>query len=259
MSSPKLDVMNAPPPVSDDFALFLDFDGTLVEIAPTPDAVSPSPSMIGHLRHLIDHLDGAVAIVSGRPIHEIDAFLAPLRLPCAGLHGLETRFLPDDEVVRTPVGPELATLKAALEGSGLLGRGVSIEDKGAALAVHYRIAPDCERAVVEVMEEAVGALPDLHLIHGKMVVEAKPAHRDKGWAVSRFMEMAPFRGRTPVFIGDDVTDEDGLRAVEAVGGFGIKVGEADSCARFRISDVAGVHDWLALDISSHVHRRSPSE
>ncbi|WP_349358362.1 trehalose-phosphatase [Stappia sp.] len=247
--------MNAPPPVSDDFALFLDFDGTLVDIAPTPDAVLVDRRLLGHLQRVLDHLDGAVAVVSGRPIHEIDDYLAPLALPCAGLHGLETRLHPDEPVEAAPVGPELSALKAALSGSGLLGRGVSIEDKGAAIAVHYRIAPDCEAAVLDVMREAIAGLPDLHLVRGKMVVEAKPAYRDKGWAVRSFMERRPFRGRTPVFLGDDVTDEDGIDAAQAMGGFGIKVGEAESAARFRLADVAEVHRWLSRDLPAHAHPR----
>lgn len=249
--------MNAPPPVSDDLALFLDFDGTLVEIARTPDAVETEARMIVCLERLVGHLDGAVAIVSGRPIHEIDAYLTPLSLPCAGLHGLETRLHPDAGIERAPVGPELETLKAALSGSGLLGRGVSIEDKGAAIAVHYRIAPDCEEAVFEVMSGAVADLPDLHLVRGKMVVEAKPAYRDKGWAVASFMDIEPFSGRTPVFVGDDVTDEDGIRVAEAMGGFGIKVGRDESLARFRLPDVESVADWLALDLPAHATARKP--
>jgi len=250
--------MNAPPPVSDDMALFLDFDGTLVEIARTPGAVEASGAMIACLEGIVAHLGGALAIVSGRPIHEIDHYLAPLRLPCAGLHGLETRLHPDEEIERAPVGPEIEALKAALAGSGLLGRGVSIEDKGAAIAVHYRIAPDCEATVVEVMQAAIADLPDLHLVRGKMVVEAKPAYRDKGWAVETFMDLAPFRGRTPVFVGDDVTDEDGIRAAESVGGFGVKVGTAESLARFRVSDVAGVRDWLALGLPAKALARTRS-
>lgn len=249
--------MNAPPPVTDDIALFLDFDGTLVEIARTPDAVEAGRATIACLEGLVEHLGGALAIVSGRPIHEIDHYLAPLRLPCAGLHGLETRLHPDEDVVRAPVAPEIEELKAALAGSGLLGRGVSIEDKGPAIAVHYRIAPDCEHAVLEVMQAAVAELPDLHLVHGKMVVEAKPAFRDKGWAVATFMDLHPFRGRTPVFVGDDVTDEDGIRAAESVGGFGVKVGAADSLARFRVGDVKGVRDWLALGLPAKVLARTP--
>lgn len=245
--------MITPPPVSDDLALFLDFDGTLVDIAPTPGAVRPGKSLVATLERLTTHLGGAVAIVSGRPIGEIDGFLAPLQLPAAGLHGLQTRFHAEDEIDSAPVGPELAILKAALAGSGLTGRGVSIEDKGAALAVHYRIAPDCEEAVLEVMQDAISELPDLHLVRGKMVVEAKPAYRDKGWAVTTFMDRPPFAGRTPVFVGDDTTDEDGIRATEAIGGFGIKVGGAESLARFRLADVADVHRWLAGGLPSHVH------
>ncbi|WP_208976902.1 trehalose-phosphatase [Stappia sp. ES.058] len=251
--------MNMPPPVSDDFALFLDFDGTLVDIAPTPDGVRTANGLVDTLAGLMTQLGGAVAIVSGRPIREIDGFLDPLTLPAAGLHGLQTRFHSEDEIEGAPVGPELAILKAALSGSGLIGRGVSIEDKGAALAVHYRIAPDCEQAVLEVMQDAISELPDLHLVHGKMVVEAKPAYRDKGWAVTTFMERAPFAGRTPVFVGDDTTDEDGIRITEAIGGFGIKVGDAESLARFRIADVEGVHRWLAGGVPSHAHPKRNRE
>ncbi|MCA1298364.1 trehalose-phosphatase [Stappia indica] len=247
--------MYAPPPASDDLALFLDFDGTLVEIAETPDAIETEAALIGSLQRLITRLDGALAIVSGRPIAEIDRYLRPLNLPCAGLHGLEARLFPGMPVERAPVRPELETLKAALAGSGLLGRGVSLEDKGAALAVHFRIAPDCEPLVWQVMSEAICDLPDLHLVRGKMVVEAKPAHRDKGWALEAFMERPPFCGRTPVFVGDDITDEDGIRAAEAIGGFGIKVGEGGSLARFRLRNVADVHRWLAQDMPASLHRR----
>ncbi|MAA97822.1 MAG: trehalose-phosphatase [Stappia sp.] len=248
--------MNAPPPVADDFALFLDFDGTLVEIAPTPTSIDIAPSLAGHLKRLERRLAGALALVSGRSIRELDDFLDPLDLPAAGLHGLETRFRAGEPAEPAPVGPEIAMLKEALSGSGLLSRGVTLEDKGAALAVHYRIAPDCEEAVMEVMRQVLEGLPDLHLVRGKMVVEAKPAYRDKGWAVSRFMEMDPFRGRTPVFVGDDVTDEDGIRMAQALGGFGIKIGDGHSEARFRLAGVKEVHAWLEETVSARA--RPPS-
>lgn len=252
--------MNAPPPVADDFALFLDFDATLVEIAATASTVAPAPGLVhdlvDDLLRIEEFLGGALALVSGRPIRELDGLLAPLALAAAGLDGLETRWRRDAAPERAPVGPELGILKAALAGSGLLARGVTLEDKGGALAVHYRFAPDCEPAVLEVMRQAIGDLPDLDLVLGGMVAEARPAQRDKGFAVRQFMERAPFAGRTPVFVGDDPTDEDGIRAAQALGGFGVKVGEGDGAARFRLADVAAVHFWLVAALDASVLRRT---
>ncbi|WP_417688695.1 trehalose-phosphatase [Roseibium sp.] len=226
-------------------ALFLDFDGTLAELAPRPEDVRVSPEMISALGRVQSQLSGAVAVVSGRPIEQIDRFLSPLHLPAAGLHGLEHRLVPNAGIERDQPSPDIAALKNLLNTSDLVKRGAFIEDKGPAVAVHYRSVPELEADVLATMSEAVKALPALHLVHGKMVVEAKPFTSDKGFAVRTFMKNGTFAGRLPVFVGDDVTDEDGIAAAQELGGIGIKVGEGDTCARHRLENVAAVNEWLA--------------
>ena len=233
------------PQLEPDMALFLDFDGTLAELAPRPEDVQVSDTVIASLTRLQTSLSGAVAVISGRPIEQIDDFLAPLHLPAAGLHGLEHRFTVGTDVVRDAPSPDIRALKGLLKASPLLDKGVLIEDKGPAVAVHFRAVPELEDDVVSFMQEALEPLQALHLVHGKMVVEAKPYTSDKGFAVRSFLERAPFEGRRPVFIGDDVTDEDGIAAAQDLGGLGIKVGEGDSRALYRLENVAAVHKWLS--------------
>ncbi len=240
--------MSEPPALATDMAVFLDFDGTLVEIAPSPEMVRPEPCLVPLLIRRLDDLNGALGIVSGRPLAEIDRLLDPLRFPGAGLHGLEYRTSSDAAIERIDIGSEITVLRGRLAASGLTGAGLQIEDKGSALAVHYRRVPELGMALREHMEAAIDDLPDLHLIDGKMVVEAKPRLSDKGKMVEAFMRFPPFAGRVPVFIGDDTTDEDGMRAAAALGGFGIKVGSGASVGTYRLQDVAAVHRWLAAGV-----------
>lgn len=237
-------MMNVPP-LEPDMALFLDFDGTLVELAPRPEDVRVADGLVASLSRLSARLDGALALVSGRPIAEIDRFLAPLNCTAAGLHGHERRAYQEEFVQRAEPTADIRALKGVVKSSALLKNGVTLEDKGATIAVHFRDAPEREAQVSELMSEALRALPALHLVRGKMVLEAKPHGCDKGTSVLTFLKEAPFAGRRPVFIGDDVTDEDGIAAVQDAGGIGIKVGPGESCARYRLDDVAAVHHWLA--------------
>lgn len=240
-------------------ALFLDFDGTLVELAPRPQDVYVDPALSDVLLDLQGLLDGAVAVVTGRPIVQVDAFLQPVRLPAAGLHGLEQRDAPGGEIVSSPPDNQITRLAHHIAGSGLLERGVSLEDKGPALALHYRSVPELEGDVIDFLTRTLSLLPDLHMVHGKMVAEAKPKGRDKGTALRDFMEEPPFAGRRPVFIGDDVTDEDGLSAAIAAGGFGIKVGEGPTCAGFRLANVTAVLEWLRAGRDAMMDERQPQE
>ncbi|MBJ3778406.1 trehalose-phosphatase [Acuticoccus mangrovi] len=232
------------PPVPATPALFLDFDGTLVDIADRPDGIHVAPSLPGLIERLLAATGGAVAVVTGRKVEDIDGFLK-VPVAAAGMHGLEIRPAPGAAIETAPPPPEIAVLRGRILGWPILGGGVTMEDKGAGLAVHYRAAPDMEAAVKAAMHETIADLPALHFIPGKMVVEAKGKGFDKGAAVRTFMTHAPFVGRTPIFIGDDVTDEDGMRAATALGGFGIKVGEGDTDAAYRLPDVPSVHDWLS--------------
>ena len=227
------------------WALFLDFDGTLVDLAATPDAVLVPPKLRGILSGCVAAFDGAVAIVSGRPIAALDALLDPLRLPAAGLHGLEQR-MHDGTVERAARrGRELGELRARFLSLAREDTRLIVEDKGSSLGLHYRRAPEREHELRELVTSAAAHHDGHHVMHGKMVLEVRPAHADKGTAVARFMESAPFVGRMPVFAGDDVTDEDGFRAVNHRGGISVKVGTGKTEATYRIGNVAALHDWLA--------------
>ena len=242
----------APPPhpAGTAWALFLDFDGTLVDIAMTPDAVVVPSKLRATLSACVEAFDGAVAIVSGRPIAALDALLDPLRLPAAGLHGLELR-MPDgtlEEVARRTAG--LAELRARFHSLVREDARLVVEDKGSSLSLHFRRAPERERELRELATGAATRYNGHHVMHGKMVLEVRPTHADKGTAVARFLETHPFSGRTPVFAGDDVTDEDGFAAVNRLGGISVKVGEGESAAACRVPDVAALRDWLAAIASA---------
>jgi trehalose 6-phosphate phosphatase len=234
------------PRPANDWALFLDFDGTLAEIAERPDEVSVHPPLPSTLAAVSGALDGALAIVSGRPLLQIDALLAPLTLPVAGLHGLERRDA-GGHVVRAdaPAG-ELKSARRALADFVRGAPGLVLEDKGLTLALHFRQAPErcveCRRAVDRVLANGSGAL---HLLEGKMVYEIKPAAIDKGRAIAAFLGEPPFAGRVPVFAGDDVTDEDGFALVNGRGGVSIRVGDGTATrAGWRAASVGEFLDWL---------------
>jgi trehalose 6-phosphate phosphatase len=222
-------------------AIFTDFDGTLVEIADTPDAVSVPETLAQQLAHAVRELDSAFAVLTGREIADIDRYLAPLHLPIAGAHGTQRRRA--DGVVET-ADPAviLAAEEIAQAVSPLVVSNPSLllETKEGAVALHYRQAPELEAAVRIAMEEAVHSVTDFTLVEGKMVLEARPRAVSKGEALRAFMREEPFLGRTPIFIGDDVTDEDGFIAAQDLGGVGIKLGEGNTAARMRIANVASV-------------------
>jgi trehalose 6-phosphate phosphatase len=226
-------------------ALFLDFDGTLVDIAPRPESVQVDAALPGRLAAVHARLDGALAVLSGRPIADIDRMLAPLRLTAAGVHGLEVRDDPAGPVVTAEATGALAAVRAVLAAAGMPGAGVQVEDKRVAVAVHYRNAPERGPMVQALLADVVALHPSLHLVAGKMVVEVKPAGVDKGTALMNFLARPPFLHRMPVMIGDDVTDEDGFRAALAAGGRAIKVGPGASLAPERLPDVAAVHALVA--------------
>jgi trehalose 6-phosphate phosphatase len=225
-------------------ALFLDFDGTLVAIADRPDNVVLEPATREALLALKDLLDGAVAIVTGRDIAVIDAFLAPLELPIAGVHGATRR----DANGNIHLPPRNGALETAIEAgvAPLLAEhpGLLLERKHGSLALHYRAHPELEAQCQDAMQNAVNSLDDVMLKRGKMVIEAKSVAGDKGTAIAAFMAEAPFDGRTPLFAGDDVTDEDAFRAVNAMGGVTIKIGPGPTEASFRAADRTGFLSWL---------------
>jgi trehalose 6-phosphate phosphatase len=229
-------------------ALFLDVDGTLLEIAASPREVSVSHDLRERLRALSLAAGGAVALVSGRAIADLDSLFAPLTLPSAGLHGFEHRGLCGGCRRRAP--PSAAALTTARDAMLQLARrhaGLLVEDKQFALALHYRGAPQLENTVVTAMRDIAALVADeLELQRGKMVVELRPAGATKAQAVAAFLEEAPFAGRLAVFIGDDLTDEPAFELVNRLGGLSVVVNAArPSAARARLPDVASVHAWLA--------------
>lgn len=240
-----------PPPFTADWALFLDVDGTLLELAARPDQVVVRPGLIRLLDALQRAAGGAVALISGRAISDLDRLFEPLRLPSAGQHGIERRG--GDGRLHRHHGLEdkLHGVRARLAQLAADHPGLIIEDKGFSLAVHYRGAPQLEALVYRFLEECMPGLEeDFRLQQGKMICEIRPGGRDKGMAVAEFMQEPPFRRRTPVFIGDDVTDEDGFRTVNAMHGHAIKVGAGTTAAAWRLADSAAVlamlEAWLSF-------------
>jgi len=224
-------------------ALFLDFDGTLVDIVERPEAVSVEPGLVELLASLQRQLGGALAIVSGRPLAQIDAFLAPLALPAAGVHGTERRRA-DGVLQHLPVDAIDDELAAPLQALADAHPGVLLERKTGSLALHYRLAPQCEALCLAAARRIVDTTAGLALLHGKCVAEIKSALVGKGRAIDAFLAEPPFIGRHAVFAGDDTTDEAGFAAVQARGGIGIKVGEGPSLAQQRLLSPAAMRDWL---------------
>ncbi len=228
----------------DQYALFLDFDGTLVAIADRPDDVRLDPETRVALADLNVLLKGALAIVTGREIAVVDRFLAPLRLSVAGVHGLMRR----DARGRTWTSPFDAGLPEAIEKAvlPLLQKypGLLVERKFGAVALHYRDHPELEQASIAALEDVVCDLKETEIKRGKMVVELKAVGGNKGAAVADFLKEEPFAGRQAVFAGDDVTDEDAFVFVNARGGISIKVGPGATSAAYRTSGTAAFTEWL---------------
>lgn len=228
-----------------DAAFFFDVDGTLAPLQPTPELVTIPADVCHNLQLLFQKSGGAVAIISGRPLIQIDQLLAPALLPAAGIHGAERR---DNHGVidRMMPGTELLAEAEKLLKQGIAGLpGVRLEKKGIAFALHYRQATQFAGQAEMLAREVVSQLPTLTLVTGKCVVELKPANVDKGKAVEQFMQSPPFHGRIPVFLGDDLTDERGFSTVNDMGGISVKIGKGQSQARYRLENTAGVHQWLA--------------
>lgn len=236
----------SPPPLSSDVALFLDFDGTLAEIAPTPDAVQVADDLSELLQCVAWRLNGALAIVSGRPIATIDRFIEDAVPAVAGISGAERRSA-SRHVHRIDMdSTTLDRAREILTQFATSRPGVLVEDKGVSLALHYRLAPAHADACRELIEAcARSSSGRLERMEGKMVAELKPAGVSKAATVLAFMNEPPFAGRRPVYVGDDQVDEDAFAVVAKTNGFSIIVGtRTPTAATMRLESVNDVHGWL---------------
>jgi len=247
----------APPPFAPDWALFLDVDGTMLDFADAPDAVHVAPELLDALASLQRTLNGAVALVSGRTLQQLDTLFAPLQLPAAGLHGLQRRGA--DAAAPPADAPEpLRRLRDDAEALVAQFPGARVEDKGPTLALHWRGNPDAAPTLRALAEAALPSLPDYRLQPGNQVIELRPAGADKGAAIDAMLEAEPFRARRPVFIGDDHTDEHGFEIVLARGGVAVLVGDRrPSVARHGLRDPDAVRAWL-LDAAQAPQPETPS-
>jgi trehalose 6-phosphate phosphatase len=209
---------------SDDYALFLDIDGTLLDLADTPDGIVVPERLPSQLDTLAQRLGGALALITGRALAYADQLFAPYRFPIAGLHGAELRQA-DGDTARAETTPEFEQLKSDLRAATVDLDGVLIEDKGAAVAAHYRRTPERQPELEPLMGAFLArAGENWTLQRGKMVLEIRPSSADKGRAIDTFLSRPPFSGRRPIAIGDDITDEAMFHVANRHNGYSIRVG-----------------------------------
>ncbi|MCD0420547.1 trehalose-phosphatase [Rubrivivax sp. JA1024] len=234
-------------PQLDQCALLLDIDGTLLDMAPTPREVWVPPELEQTLRSLLVRTSGALALVSGRSINDIDLIFAPMRLPAVGGHGAEMRLSGGGEAVATHAPPLDPELKSRLAAIARISPGILLEDKGYSLALHYRLAPHTEKAIYESVAAIRAENPDapLEVLPGKSVCEIKHSGFTKATGVVELMKHAPFEGRRPVFIGDDVTDETVFAIMPELNGVAFSVGRHSDLTAGRFDQPSDVRDWLA--------------
>jgi trehalose 6-phosphate phosphatase len=228
-------------------AILLDIDGTLLDLAPTPREVWVPPELAGTLRALHHRTGGALALVSGRSINDIDLIFAPDLFPAIGGHGAEMRLSADGEAEATRAPPIDKELKRRLAAVAKLSPGILLEDKGYSLALHYRLAPHAEKAIYEAVALIRADLPNapIEVLPGKCVCEIKQAGFDKASGVRELMRQAPFKGRRPIFIGDDVTDESVFAIMPDLGGLAFSVGRRAQGVAGHFDEPRDVRAWLA--------------
>lgn len=240
LSPPAIDVIGGDKPL----ALFLDFDGTLVELAPTPDGIEVKSDLFARLRALFDRLDGRLALISGRALDNLAMHLGPMTIWRAGSHGSDCRD-PDGAAMGVAAQP-LPPAAIAELGAYADQAGIDYEPKQHGGALHFRAHPDAEGDALA-FAETLAAEHGLAVKTGKAVVEVVRPGADKGTAVRAFMTRPEFAGACPVFIGDDVTDEDGFAAAQELGGHAIIVGNrSETLAEYRLPGVKEVYEWLNL-------------
>jgi trehalose 6-phosphate phosphatase len=233
------------PPLAAGWSFFLDIDGTLLEFAARPHEVCVEAGLLAVLEQLSAATGGAVALVSGRSVEDIDKLFSPLAFPAAGQHGAERRTTGGAIRRHAPSIEKLGAAASELVRLTAAHAGLVLENKGMTLALHYRLAPGLRVLAEREMRAIAAGLGDgFELQNGKFVIEIKPSGKDKGSAIAEFIAEAPFAGRRPVFIGDDLTDERGFDVVNRAGGHSVKVGPGITQARWHLFDAAAVRRWL---------------
>src|ERR1700676_3779579 len=231
----------------DEYAILLDIDGTLLDLAPTPREVWVPPGLAKTLNRLVEKTSGALALVSGRSLNDIDLIFAPEQFPGVGGHGAEMRLSSDSEAVAVHAPPMDKELKRRLAAIARLSPGILLEDKGYSLALHYRLAPHAERAIYEAISLIRADLPNapIEVLPGKCVYEIKHSGFNKASGVTELMNHEPFKGRRPVFIGDDVTDESVFAIIPDFGGLAFSVGRHAQGVAGHFDEPRDVREWLA--------------
>lgn len=233
------------PPPQRDWAYFFDIDGTLVDLADSPGGAHLDAALRGLIAELHRAAGGAVALISGRAIPDIDALMDAVRLPAAGQHGTERRDAAGRITHHAAPVERLDWAHDRLAEAAARHAGLLLEHKGLSLALHYRRAPRLAGYAHKLVRSLAPRLGREYCIQkGKRIVELKPAGKDKGIAVLEFLEEPPFKGRTAVFVGDDLTDEYGFATVNRLHGYSVKVGPGPTAAHWRLRDVKAVQEWL---------------
>jgi trehalose 6-phosphate phosphatase len=228
-------------------AILLDIDGTLLDLAATPREVWVPPDLAINLNRLMERTGGALALVSGRSLNDIDLIFAPEQFPAVGGHGAEMRLSADSEAVATHAPPMDQELKRRLAAVAKLSPGILLEDKGYSLALHYRLAPHAEKAIYEAVSLIRADLPNapIEVLPGKCVCEIKHSGFTKASGVRELMTHAPFKGRRPLFIGDDVTDESVFAIMPDYDGFAFSVGRRAQGVAGHFDSPSDVREFLA--------------
>jgi trehalose 6-phosphate phosphatase len=237
----------------DEIAILLDIDGTLLDLAPTPREVWVPPGLSSTLNRLLEKTSGALALVSGRSLNDIDLILAPDQFPAVGGHGAEMRLAADGEAVATHAPPMDGELKRRLAAIAKLSPGILLEDKGYSLALHYRLAPHAEKKIFEAVSLIRRDIPNapIEVLPGKCVCEIKHSGFTKATGVRELMTHEPFKGRRPIFIGDDVTDESVFAIVPEYGGLAFSVGRHVKGVAGYFGEPREVREWLARLVDDH--------
>ena len=242
------DLPRPPRDLLDGAALFLDFDGTLVELAATPDGVAVDDRLAGLVARLAERLDGRVAIISGRSVGAIEALFGTVPFAISGSHGLEL-VLPDGTRHMAERPTALDAIVAEMKDFAAARDGVLVETKPLGAALHYRGAPDA-RGDSDALATRLADASGLHLQTGKMMIEVRVPGADKGTALDRLMTLPPMAGHRPVFLGDDDTDEPAMIAAARAGGAGVLIGDPrETAAAWRLPDVAATRDWLEATVA----------